>query len=83
MIYVVTLLLLAIPVGLLVAWLTRDELIAGRTWFQRIVSGSFVLALTAFASGWKAEASTLLFLSIIAFISYVKSFDSIWTKRRA
>jgi Na+/H+ antiporter NhaC len=38
--FIVLILLTAIPAGLLVAWLTKEELRDGRKWFKAIVTAS-------------------------------------------
>lgn len=71
---------LAVPVGYLIAWFARDELLAGRAWFW------LILALTVFAAGIFYFYSvtyvwlSCLFMSIVAVISLVKSYDNRWTE---
>ncbi len=70
------LLILAIPVGFLIAWLARDELIQGRNYLLTLI----VLCLALMIVFLKNEifVLTLGFMSIVGWISYLKSFDSNW-----
>ena len=76
------LLLIAIPVGFLIARLTADELIPGRLWFRRV----FVFALLGIIGCWlfftPESAWTCGFIAIVSLISYCKSFDKKWAKKR-
>ena len=74
-------LLLAIPVGYLISWFARDELLTGRGWFFILAITSFILAAFFLFIKNSAIAFALFFLTIIAFISYKKSFDKKWAKR--
>lgn len=67
-------LLLGIPVGLLIAWLARDELIQGRKYLLSLLILIFVGVLLFF--GNEPVLLTLGFMSFVTFISYIKSFDS-------
>ena len=75
-------LLLAIPAGFLISWLARDELIIGRKWFKSVIIVFSVFAGWMALIGRNAEALTALFFVIVSFISYYKSSDKKWTKRR-
>lgn len=66
---------MAIPVGYLIAWLARDELIVGRKWFMILIALSFLAAPTFFFMRSSAEALASLFVLIVAVISLHKSFD--------
>ncbi len=70
------LLVLAIPVGFLIAWLTRDELIQGRRYLQTLIGLCFVLIIIFLNN--EVFVLTLGFMSIVGWISYLKSFDSKW-----
>jgi len=77
------LVVLAVPVGFLVAYLANDELVAGRKWFVAIIALSVVLALWhtfTFAEG--AVSWTFRFAIVVTAISLWKSYDKKWTKRR-
>lgn len=79
---VVVLILLSIPAGYWIAWLCRDELIMGRRWFKAIVILSVLLGLMFLFYNRIEIALMMLFVLIVSFISYKKSFDKKWTKKR-
>ena len=72
-------LILAFPVGYLLAWLARDELVAGRRWFKIIV---LISSLSAIISVFFniTIALTLAFISIVTIISLIKSYDKKFVK---
>lgn len=74
------LLILAIPVGFLIAWLARDELIQGRKYLIILITLCFIL-MTIFLSS-EFFVLTLGFMSIVGWISYLKSFDKKWVVER-
>ncbi|MCA9485407.1 MAG: hypothetical protein KC506_01020 [Nanoarchaeota archaeon] len=82
MITEIIVLLLSIPVGYLIAYLANDELVQGRRWFRYLMILAFVVG------GWFALRRnytivlTAGFIFIVTFISYWKSFDGVWTRRR-
>ncbi len=65
----------AIPLGYLLAWLAREELIPGRVWFQRLVVISLALGGGLWAYGVRAGLALGMFLAILAFIAYCQSFN--------
>ena len=70
------LLLLAIPVGFLIAWLARDELIQGRI-YLKILSFLAFVSMIYFAYD-EVVVLTCGFIAIVSWISFLKSFDSKW-----
>jgi hypothetical protein len=82
MIFELIILLLAIPVGILIAFLAKDELIAGRKYFKAIIIASILSTIWFFLTKHNPSAYTSLFILITTFISYRKSFDKKWTKRK-
>ena len=72
----------AVPLGFGLAWLARDELVMGRPWFKALIIIAGVLALVFFIFDWMAEAFTCLFIDVVTSISYYKSFDKKWVKKR-
>ena len=74
--------LLAIPAGYWLAWLCRDELLQGRKWFVIIMILSVIAGVVMLFIGDYTIALTMLFVLITTFISYRKSFDKKWTKRK-
>ena len=81
-ILIVCVLLLSIPIGLLVAWLCRDELVAEKRWFKVIMVASAIIALVMLFFGNFVVVLTMIFFFIITLVSYIKSFDVKWTKRK-
>ncbi|MEI6732078.1 MAG: hypothetical protein WCK90_05380 [archaeon] len=75
-------LILAIPVGFLVAWMARDELLQGRKWFIAICWVSAVLAIIFLFLKNQVYAFSLGFIFIVSLVSYWKSFDKKWTKKK-
>jgi len=66
-------LLLGIPVGLLIAWMCKDELISGRKWFRMLVILSLALALFFWLYGIGYIALTCAFIAIVSLISVIKA----------
>ena len=75
----ILILILAIPTGYLLAWLTKDELIQGRKWFKLIVLLSSVSAII-FVFYNLTIALALAFISIVTIISLIKSYDKKFVK---
>lgn len=69
----VLILLTAIPVGLILAWSTKEELFEGRKWFRIIVSIALVISIISFAIKNYILGFTLLYIAIVTFVSLVIS----------
>jgi hypothetical protein len=82
MMFEVILLLLAIPIGLLISWMASDELVIGRKWFNGLVVLGVVLAIGGWLFGFGAIGWSGGFIAIVSFVSYWKSFDIDWTKKK-
>jgi hypothetical protein len=82
MIIEIILLVLAIPVGYLIAWLARDELVDGRKWFKLLIILSSALALFFYPFNYGYISLSLLFIAIVSFISFLKSRDKEWTRKK-
>jgi ABC-type Fe3+ transport system permease subunit len=67
------LLILAIPVGLLIAYLTKDELKQGRFWFRIICDVSLVLAALFLILKVNYLAWTFLFVFVSTGVSIWKA----------
>ena len=80
MIVEIIVLLLAIPIGLLIAHMARDELVDGRKWFNALFIIGFLAGVWFFLIDNVAVGYTSLFIALIAIISYIKSFDKKWIK---
>ena len=78
----IIILLLAVPVGYLIAWLARDELIEGQKWFYRIMIVCLFVALWSAVTMRMTILLTCLFILIVAHISYLKSKDKNWAVKR-
>jgi len=78
----IPILLLAVPVGFLLAWLGWDELIVGRKYFKILIVLGIVLGIGGWLFGFSAVGWSGGFIAIVSFISYLKSFDKKWTKRK-
>jgi len=70
----VIILILAIPVGFLIAYLARDELVAGRKWFKAIIIVGVVVGIGGFLFGQSIVGWTCGFILIVSFVSYWKSY---------
>lgn len=71
----IILLVLAIPVGYLIAWMCKDELKQRAKWFRLIVILSIALALFFWLYGFGYIALTCMFMAIVSFISVIKAKD--------
>lgn len=78
----VVIILLAIPVGFLIAYWANDELVPGRRWFKLMIILSIVLGAYFLYVGNLPILLTTTFILIVAAISFWKSFDKAWTKKR-
>ena len=76
-IWYVLILLCAFPVGYLLAWLARDELVAGRKWFIALAVVSILCLIPVYfiISNQLPAILTLLFIAIISLIAIWKSHD--------
>ncbi len=73
------LLILALPIGYLLAYLTRDELVKGRKYFKLIILMSSVLAVI-FLFFNSIVSLGLIFMSLVTLISLAKSYDKRFVK---
>ena len=74
------LLILSIPVGFLIAWLARDELIQGRRYIFCLGFISFIALLVFYSD--ILFALSFGFITIVSWISILKSYDTRWSKER-
>ena len=79
-IILVIILLLAIPTGYLIAYLARDELKQGKSWFRILIISSIIIGIGAYFFGNNVIAFTCGFIFIISLVSLLKSYDKKWTK---
>lgn len=82
LIYIIVL-VLAFPVGYLLAWLARDELVAGRRWFLLLAMISVLAVIPAviFSAIKLPIILSLMFLIIICLICIWKGYDKKWVKK--
>jgi len=73
-------LFLAIPVGFLVSWLSRDELVSGRKYFRILMIASILGIIWFWLSGMNYVSWTLAFVFVVSLVSLIKSEDKKWTK---
>ena len=81
----VAILVAAFPVGYLLAWLARDELVSWKKWYILLDVISVVLTIpVAFISALSLVklpvVLTLFFIAIISLMAVWKSHDKKWTK---
>lgn len=69
----VIVLILAIPVGLLIARHTRDELSQGRKYFRILIITSILGVIWFWLADFQAIAWTMAFVFVVSFVSFVKS----------
>ena len=69
----IVILVLAIPVGFLIAWLTKDELTSGRKWFRILIIASILGVIGFWIYGFPYVSWTFGFILIVSLISFVKS----------
>lgn len=81
-IFILILLALSIPIGYLIAYMARDELIIGRKWIGLLAIISAPLFFVFIFTQNYAISSTLVFIFIVSYISLIKSKDKKWTKKR-
>lgn len=82
MLFEIIILILAIPSGFLISWLCREELVSGRKWFKILIVLSVALGIGCGLFGYYAAAWTMGFAAVVSMVSYWKSFDGKWTKKK-
>ena len=82
MVLEIIILILAIPLGFLIAYLARDELVSGRKWFYVLIVVGVIAGGWFWLTGNRVESLTSFFIVVVSFISLIKSRDKSWTKRR-
>jgi hypothetical protein len=80
MILKIFILLLAIPTGFLIAWLSRDELVSGRKYFRILMIVSILGTIWFWLSGMSYISWTLAFVFVVGLVSLIKSEDKKWIK---
>ena len=82
MIFEIIILILAFPIGFLISFYCKDELIEGRKWFSTLTIFGIVFGLGLSIYGFRAESLTSFFIAIISFVSYKSSFDKKFVKSK-
>jgi ABC-type sugar transport system permease subunit len=67
--WVILILLTAIPVGLLIAWLTKEELRDGQKWFKLIALLSCVGSVAFLMLKNEIVALSLVYMAIVSYMS--------------
>jgi hypothetical protein len=80
MILEIGLIVFAIPIGFLISYLARDELIKGRLWFKLLALASLVVSISFYFKQGMVIGNTSLFVFILSGVSYLMSFSSIVEK---
>jgi ABC-type Fe3+ transport system permease subunit len=73
MILEIVILLLAVPVGFFIAWLTKEELRMGRKWFRILIVVSLIGIIGFWIYGVSYVSWTFGFIGIVSTISLVKA----------
>ncbi len=81
MIFYLLILILAIPTGLVIAKLARDELIDGFVYIKLLCEISFVLVMV-FSFYDEVITVSLGFIAIVSYISVIKRYDKRWAAER-
>lgn len=71
------------PAGYLLAWLAKDELVAGRKWFLLLSAVSFLAAIVIVFIGFSLKFVVILSLFSMIIVSQIavwKSYDKRWVR---
>jgi FtsH-binding integral membrane protein len=75
--YAILILLTAFPVGLILSWLTKEELKPGRKWFLALSVISFIaIVALSFLRRNPEVILALFYIIIVCLVSLWKSYDS-------
>ena len=69
----IIILLLAIPIGYLIAYLTKEELKQGKKYFKIIIALAFISGIYFYIVEIPYAVSTSAFIAIVTFISIIKA----------
>ncbi|MEK6800767.1 MAG: hypothetical protein AABY10_02400 [Nanoarchaeota archaeon] len=72
--------ILSIPVGYLIAWLCKEELLAGRNWFKLLCVLSFFSGIISLIFRNYEVFLTCVIIVIISAISLAKGYDKRWLR---
>jgi hypothetical protein len=82
MLFEILILILAIPVGFLISWLARDELVVGRKYFRWLIVICILGKIGSWIYGERVWSWTFGFIGIVSLIGFLKGFDGKWTRKR-
>jgi hypothetical protein len=82
MIIEIIILLLGIPTGLLISYFDRDELIGGSFWFLVLALSSFIVGSWFYLTDNFIIMNSCWFIMIVSLVSYYKSKDKKWTRKK-
>ena len=73
--------LTAIPIGWLLAWLTRDELVDGKRWFNLIIYALILILIVMFFV-WRdiSIILALIYMVVVTVVSLYKGGDKKFTR---
>ena len=77
-ILVLVILITSLPLGYLLAWLTKEELVSGRKYFLWLIITSFIALVVVLMINIESKSAILLALIYIAItsgVSLLKSYD--------
>ncbi len=69
------------PIGYLIAYTTKEELLQGRKWFKLIIPLAFLVGLLFIFLKQYYISLTCAFILVVTSISLIKSYDKKWTRR--
>jgi len=78
----IALLILAAPLGFIIAWMARDELKIGRNWFIIVVALSLITGIYFFINNRPEIIYSSAFIAIVSGISILQSYDKKWTAKK-
>lgn len=80
MIAEILILLTSLPIGYLLAYLTREELVASRKYHLALVILCLISAIIFFILKFKEIGLTLVYIILATLISVIKSYDKKFVK---
>ncbi len=81
MISEILILAIAIPVGYLIAWLAKDEIVSWRKWFKVLIISSVIVGIIFYFYEKPYISWTAGFILIVSSISLMQSQDKKWIRK--
>jgi hypothetical protein len=72
----------AFPLGYLISWMARDELLVGRKWFKVLCTGFAMIGILFLLFKNYSITLSSFFIFILSAVSHKKSFDKKWTQEK-